>query len=368
MNYFRQIDINTSSTIKFLRFPMAVVIILLHSSFEYEIIDGKSIFKGWNAPLYHHLDYVFVKNICNIAVPLFFLISGFLFFKEGELSLNLYKCKIKKRIKSLLFPYMIWNIIICLFYLCVQNLVPSMNSGRNKLILDYNIHDFIMMFWSMSYIKEGGMNGPMDTPLWFIRDLMVMMVLSPLIFFLIKKTKLLLPVLSLLLYVSGLWIGVPGFSSVALAFFGLGAYFAISHFDFTLFSKTNARSFTISYILLLILVVVMNDNDMEFCWIKNFLVILGVFSSIGWAAWLTGNLYFKISTFLTSSTFFVFASHCEILKVFIRLSSRIGIQNDLYFCLMYFVCPLLALSLVLFIYKFLQIYLPSVASVLSGGR
>ncbi len=79
--------------ITLLRFPMAVLIVLLHSSFEHELKDGVSIFDGWNAPMYHHLDYLFVQNICNIAVPLFFIISGFLFFKEGVLTFGLYKAK-----------------------------------------------------------------------------------------------------------------------------------------------------------------------------------------------------------------------------------------------------------------------------------
>ncbi len=357
-----------SSSITLLRFPMAVVILLLHSSFEHEIIEGNSIFIGWSAPFYHHLDYTFVQNICNIAVPLFFLISGFLFFKEGELSLDLYKAKLKKRIKSLLIPYLIWNVIICLIYLGVQNMVPSMNSGRNKLILDYGLHDFLMMFWSMRYIKEGGMNGPMDTPLWFIRDLMVMMLLSPLFFLFIKKVKIYFPALFLLLYVSGLWFGVPGVSSVALAFYTMGAFFAISHYNFAMFANTNIKLFTISYFLLLISVVIMKDNGMEISWINNSLVVIGVFASIGWAVWLSVNQSLKISTFLTGSTFFVFASHCEILKVFIRLSSRVGIQSDLYYCLMYFVCPLLTLNFVLLIYRYLLKYMPSVAGILSGGR
>lgn len=58
-------------TIDLLRFPMAILILLLHSSFLYEIKDGTSIFEGWNVPAYHMLDFILVDNITNIAVPLF---------------------------------------------------------------------------------------------------------------------------------------------------------------------------------------------------------------------------------------------------------------------------------------------------------
>lgn len=357
-----------SSTITLLRFPMAVVIILLHSSFEHEIINGYSIFEGWSAPWYHHLDYVFVQNVCNIAVPLFFFVSGFLFFKEGEFSLNLFKGKIKKRITTLLIPYMIWNIIMCLFYLVVQYLTPSMISGRNKLIMDYNVCDYVMMFWSMSFINESGLDGPIDGPLWFMRDLMVMMIISPVLFYLIKKIRILLPLFFLSLYIFGLGLGLSGFSPVALGFYTMGAFFAIFKFDFSLFPKSSKEFLLLLYFTLLVAVVIMNDYGIEISWLKNSLVVIGVFASIGWTAWLSENKGVKISPFLTSSTFFVYASHCVIIQFFIRLASRMGIQHDMYFCLMYFVCPLLTLIVILFIYKCFLKFLPSVAKVISGGR
>ena len=56
-----------SETITLLRFPLAVVILLLHSSFEHEIINGVSIFQGWNSPIYHHLDFILVSNISILS-------------------------------------------------------------------------------------------------------------------------------------------------------------------------------------------------------------------------------------------------------------------------------------------------------------
>ena len=310
-----------------------------------------------------------VSNICNIAVPLFFMISGFLFFKEGYLTSELYKSKIHKRIKTILVPYLIWNVIICLFYFFVQNIAPSMNSGRNKLIADYSVQDFFMMFWSMSYIKEGGMNGPMDTPLWFIRDLMVMMLASPFVYIMIKKANGLLPFFALAFYISGIWVGVPGFSSVALAFFSLGAFFAIKKWNFVIISRKCFIYILPLYAVLLIALVLANDFTIEIpTYAKHLLVLIGVFMCVGTASVVVEKKWICINSFLAGSTFFIFVSHCELLKVFIRLVSRTGVQNDLYYCLMYFICPMLTLVLLLFIYKVLQKYVPSLTELLSGGR
>ena len=65
------------------------------------------------------------------------MVSGYLFFlKNDSFTLDDYKGKISKRIKSLLVPYLIWNVIIFFVYLTVQTFVPSMASGRTKMIVD----------------------------------------------------------------------------------------------------------------------------------------------------------------------------------------------------------------------------------------
>ena len=357
-----------SETIAVLRFPMAVLILLLHSSFEHEIKDGISIFEGWNAPVYHHLDFIFVHNICNIAVPLFFLISGFLFFKESSLTKEQYKLKIRKRIKSLLVPYLIWNAIILILYYVVQTLAPSMNSGRNKFIVDYTFHDYLMSFWSMSFINKDGVSGPIDSPLWFIRDLMVVMVISLFLYFLIKKMKVLMPAILTIAYIAGINTGIQGLSMSALTFFSLGAFFGIVKLDFVKMSRDIMPFTGILYIFLLFVIVLQMGSDGMHTWFSELAVLFGVFGVIGIASYMVERYSFKISAFLTSSTFFIFASHSEILKITIRLTSRLGINSDLFYCAAYFICPMVTLLFLLAIYWALTKTMPTVASVLSGGR
>ena len=357
-----------SRTIALLRFPLAVFILLLHSSFEHELRDGIPIFEGWDAPVYHHIDFIFVQNVCNIAVPLFFLISGFLFFlKEDVLTFESYKNKLRKRVKSLLIPYLIWNVLVLMLYVAVQNLAPSMNSGRNKLIADYTLHDCIMSFWSMSFINEGGVSGPIDSPLWFIRDLMVMVFISPLIYWLIRKLDVLVPVLLGMAYIVVANTGVQGFSMTALAFFSIGAYFGIVKLDFVKFSRTIFKYSSIIYPAILLFILIVMDCSYQ-SWLSRLAIIIGVFMVIGIASYLVDRYSCKINAFLTGSTFFIFASHSEILKITIRLTSRLGINSDLFYCVAYFVCPMITLVVLLTFYRILLKVSPKLASVLSGGR
>lgn len=144
-----------------------------------------------NVPFYANLRLLISDLIATIAVPLFFLISGYLFFiGVKSFSLKVYRNKIKKRIKTLFAPYMIWNIIYIIFFLMAQIFFSNYMSGSNKLILDYTIKDWIRAFY------DGCDGYPMCVPFWYVRDLMVVILLSPLLFFLIKKINY----LSLLLF------------------------------------------------------------------------------------------------------------------------------------------------------------------------
>lgn len=89
-----------SSVISVLRFPLIVGVVCIHS--------GMGAF----------LQYL-LGGICGkLSVPIFLLISGYLFFREGsyELTKELWISKLKKRIFSLLVPYLLWNFIGYIIY------------------------------------------------------------------------------------------------------------------------------------------------------------------------------------------------------------------------------------------------------------
>ena len=89
-----------SSVITFLRFPLCVAVVYIHSL----VLE----YVGWDRELYPLTTYLYQiisVNIAGIAVPLFFFISGFLFFYNVEkFDVRVYMNKMKKRIYSSLIP------------------------------------------------------------------------------------------------------------------------------------------------------------------------------------------------------------------------------------------------------------------------
>ena len=116
---------------------------------------------------------VWVTDVC---VPLFFVMSGYLFFwnTPDKPSGRWFRDKIQSRFFTLLIPYLIANIIAWLCYFFAIREVPSMVSG----FLGDNWKNPLFVFWT----------GPINLSLWFIRELMVVVLLSPLIYLIIRYT------------------------------------------------------------------------------------------------------------------------------------------------------------------------------------
>lgn len=81
-----------------------------------------------------------------MAVPLFF-ISGYLFFFRTAFSVDVYKKKLKSRIKTLLIPYLFWNFVVLVGHWIVTVLSPvQLTSGAYKQVSDYTVCDYLISF------------------------------------------------------------------------------------------------------------------------------------------------------------------------------------------------------------------------------
>ena len=96
-----------SRVIDVLRFPMIVGVVLWHSFFEGIM--------GLDIPIQDtDISYYFFfisRILASVAVPLFFYFRVSLFFRTA-FSVDVYKKKLKSRIKTLLIPYLFWNFVV----------------------------------------------------------------------------------------------------------------------------------------------------------------------------------------------------------------------------------------------------------------
>lgn len=359
-------DTILSKTILFLRFPLIIAVIYIHTQLNETVIDGIALTKEYQFPIHDLLFHIITNEIAQIAVPLFFFISGFLFFyKTIIFNRKEYAKKLKKRFKSLLIPYIFWNLTVFLLAFLSQIFLSSMLSGNSKLIVNYTFTDWLNIFWDH---KEGT---PICYQFWFIRDLIIVALFTPLIYYFIKYTKIYGIILLGTLWTFNIWFDIVGFSITSFFFFSFGAWFSLNKRNFTIDFSPLRRISTIAYIVLLILnTSLWYYKITEFYYIKNISIIIGMIAIISWTAFGLKNNKIKPNEFLAASSFFVYAYH----------NMPIGLLNKVYIkytapyisewtmVIGYIFIPFIIAFLGVGIYSVLHKYMPSFCALITGGR
>ena len=93
--------------------------------------------------------------ICNVSVPLFFFISGFLFFTEaGAWTWGTWRSKLKRRVYTLLVPYLAYNAISAANGYLMQALDPTFTVAWDNP----GAWPFIGEFWNSTTACAGMTN------------------------------------------------------------------------------------------------------------------------------------------------------------------------------------------------------------------
>lgn len=90
-----------SSELNITRFIMSIGIVFLHSCTSVQMYSSLE-----TLTIYQQITRVLSMQFGEMAVPTFFLVSGFLFYNGYIQNASCYKYKLKKRIFSLLIPYL----------------------------------------------------------------------------------------------------------------------------------------------------------------------------------------------------------------------------------------------------------------------
>ncbi|MGE8241637.1 MAG: acyltransferase family protein [Sphingobacterium sp.] len=360
-----------SKVIDFLRFPLIVGVVFIHTDFSDIVIAGVKQISFVNYPIFSRIFFLFSKVIFESCVPLFFFISGFLFFyKTAGFSREIYLQKLKNRIRSLLVPYIFWNLLIILFLMLAQTFLSgSLVSGRNKLITDYSLLDWLWSFWDTSHVNPLTKKTlPINSPFWFIRDLMVVVLFSPLIYILIKKLRAYAVIMLGLLWIFNPFFYLPGLSIVSFFFFTAGAYFSIHKMNFVEVLMPMLRALAPLYILIVAMALYfVGTGWWSYLYCAG--VIVGLILAITVSAYFIERGKWHLNPFLTNGSFFIYAYHRLPLVFVIKILFKwLHPRSDGVLLLLYIACPAIVILLGLLIYSLLRQWLPRFTAVISGGR
>lgn len=160
-----------SDRIRIIKWMAIVMVVFLHAyTTEVSFADGKNAaaLPEWLLLLETGVSQV----ISRCGVPIFFLLSAVLLFRSNRS----YGEVIRKKAKTLLVPYLIWNSFWIAVFAVLQSLsfTAPYFSGSNTPILQCSVKEWLGLYGI-------GQEYPQCYPLWFMRDLMAVVLLFPLI-------------------------------------------------------------------------------------------------------------------------------------------------------------------------------------------
>ena len=364
-----------------LRFPLAVMIVMIHAHMLINVPCDECITK-WGGvfscdlseyALYADVSFIISEIISRTAIYLFFFISGFLFFYNigSRFTISKYKSKLLRRVYSLLIPYLFWNALVILLFYCVQTITPGLTSGNNMFVSDWSCKEWLSAFWAYD-------NGhPINSPFWFIRDLMVVCLFSPVIYWLNRNNYgFLFVVILFLMWSWGCYSGIPGLNTDAFFFFSLGAFYSTERKDIiNLCDRLLYLAITIALFSIFIQLWAFNRGNLN----NDYLDVLVFFCQrLGFMALMvlvifTAGKFLEsgadVNKLLNKSNFFIYAYHSVALGFLCRIRERlIQPSNDIEALLIYFIQPTIIICLGVLIFMILNTYTPSFTKLITGSR
>lgn len=347
-----------SVVIDSMRFPLIFLVVFVHML----PFEQSGVKLSWDTDeIYILISEMFSHNLGRLAVPCFFLISGYYFFRKRDANISKFFIgQFGKKWHSLLLPFLIWNLVSIAAILLKHHLFVKLGLGPDRKYETLQNASLYKLFWGM----------PVNFPLWYVRDLICMVLLSPLFYILFKHVKYFGMILIGSLYFANIETQIPGLSATALFFFGLGSYLA--------FNQINLLHYSVKYKLLnacLALVLLCSSTLMNGTIYHEYIIrifsFFGLLSLINLFDYLNKNE--MVSSRLTNLApigFFIYVTHeIYILNWLKGAASRLPIiEYGWGKLLMYFLLPVLCILVCAGIYQFLKRVVPSLLTISLGGR
>jgi len=163
------IEQKTSRKITYITFGLSLAVIIIHTyNLEIYGIDVEA----YNFTVLFERFWWLLFN--GTAVYYFALISGFLFFRNYDFSRI--KEKYRSRCRSLLVPYLAWNMLYYLFFLLLGNM-PFLKGVINSEEASFGLKEFVIYLW------EG------YGTFWYLKVIIGLIIFGPLIYLFLKKQE-----------------------------------------------------------------------------------------------------------------------------------------------------------------------------------
>jgi surface polysaccharide O-acyltransferase-like enzyme len=356
------LSVASSLRMKLLRFPLIVGVVLVHSAeTSVGLAQGAVGLRdaGWFGSF---LIRMISDGLGRSAVPLSLIFAGFLLAQGFDGSFGAYTKRLKSRVHTLLLPFLFWNLFALCIYALAQALpaTATFMSGRHTPVASFQLRDYLQ-----ALLAIGG--APIAYQFWFVKDLMLLVVLSPLLLRGLKVAAWPILATLLFLWLTGLWT-TDVIASRAALFFCVGLAMGCHGVDLFKLDR-HAKPITALYVLILVACALPAFSSLR-PYLGPVCVAMGVPALLCWSAWaLKSQQLNKTLTRLSTASFFVFAGHEPFLMAARKFAyMMVKPSSSWTVMLLYFLVPLVVISGLVWVHGRLSAHLPALAEFITGGR
>jgi len=348
------IDANISSRINLMRILLISGIVFVHVPFD----PQTSPFLGANG----FVDWVRVflgDSLFRVGVPCLSAISGYLMFRRGLDAFD-YGKTIRSKARTVLLPFLIWNLSFLALVLLGQKggigfgyLPDAINAAPRDLA-------------TLTFAIEGL---PINVPLYFLRDLLLCILLAPVLGILIKRY----PLTMLALFFAYAVLPIPSgiFLKKSILFgFSCGIYASLHQINIRTLDRHAALISTLFLTAAVMLATALYWTGPDYpVWIdmlRSLTAICGIVGSWAISAILIRSRLGERLSGSEGLSFWIFCAHYPLLIAFWMLWNRTA-HPGLY-PLFYFATPILALLILVASHTVAKRLVPKLHAVLTGSR
>lgn len=291
------------------------------------------------------------RTVNRIAVPIFFLISGYLLFYNYSIS------KIKKRTRTILIPFLLWSIISLIIFFVFKNIPLTARFINTDLQL------------SASFIFTNIFIHPINGALWFLRDLYLLILLSPIIYHILnhKILKRVSIIICAIIWIIDLKYSFGVESSF---YFLLGGYLSNRNFDINHSNRSKKYLILLYFIILFISIHIVLKHQYNPIILSKISIILGfIVLTYNYNLFLLATPFNRLLDSFKKYSFFCYASHLIIAQFVKKIIVLALAPTDIYILsIAYLLTVCITIIICCTIQKILTIISPNLINILTGGR
>lgn len=326
-------------------FFYSLLVIWTHS-YNSELFLGKTA----GAAQLDRIQHVFGQTVGQIAVPGFFLISAYLFYRNFDW--DRLGRKWLSRGRSVFVPYVVWTTIYYLGYVIGSRLPFVRNIiGKGTIPLSASAWADAVLHHRYLYV------------FWYLKQLMILILLAPVFYFLLKRVKAGFVLLLFLFWVVWRYVDFPYVNEDAMVYYGVGGYLAIHGRQ--LEAAWNKRRAALG---------------MGICLLGTGSLLLGTVYANA-AATVAYRLFVPVGLWLLvdekrlpqarawmENNFFLYVVHFAFVRLLNKCSAKVFAPSFVLPLVLYLAMPAVLTVLSYLLALVIKKYTPKIWSVLNGGR